>query len=265
MRKIRINTLLQKKQKGEKITALTAYDFTFAYLMDEAGIDVILVGDSVGNVVAGHDTTIPVTMDEMIYHTKSVRRGLKNSLLVADLPFMSYQVSKEDALYNAGRMIKEGGAEAIKLEGGEIHLPTIEHLVKIGIPVMGHLGLTPQSVNQFSGFGLRGKNDDEARQILRAAKQLEEAGTFAIVLEKIPADLAKEISESLTIPTIGIGAGAGCDGQILVSYDMLGLFDKFKPGFVKHYRKLGDEIRGAVKEYCDDVKNGKFPSQAESY
>jgi len=265
MKKIRINTLLRKKQKGEKITALTAYDYTFAYLMDEAGVDVILVGDSVGNVSAGYDTTVPVTMNEMVYHTKSVKRGVKNSLLVADLPFMSYQVSKSDAIYNAGRLMKEGGAEAVKLEGGEIHLKTIDHLVKIGIPVMGHLGLTPQSVNQFGGFGVRGKSDSEANQIIKSAKLLEEAGAFSIVLEKIPADLAKEISKSLTIPTIGIGAGAGCDGQILVSYDMLGLFDKFKPAFVKHFRKLGDEVRGAVKEYCEDVKVGRFPSKDESY
>ena len=265
MKKIRINTLIQKKQNNEKITALTAYDYTFAYLMDEAEVDIILVGDSLGNVCAGHDTTVPVTMDEMVYHTKSVKRGVKRSLLVADLPFMSYQISKEEAIFNAGRLMKEGGAEAVKLEGGEINLPTIEHLVKIGIPVMGHLGLTPQSVNQFSGFGVRGKKQDEAEKILDSAKQLESSGVFAIVLEKIPADLAKKISNELTIPTIGIGAGVGCDGQILVTYDMLGLFDKFKPGFVKNYRKLGMEIREAVKEYCDDVKEGKFPSKNESY
>lgn len=265
MKKIRINTLLQKKQKNEKITALTVYDYTFAYLMDEAEIDLLLVGDSLGNVIAGHETTVPVTMDEMIYHTKCVSRGVKRSLLVADLPFMSYQVSMEEAVYNAGRLMKEGGAEAVKLEGSHINLPTIEHLTKIGIPVMGHLGLTPQSVNQFSGFGVRGKNENEAANLLQSAKDLEAAGVFAIVLEKIPAKLATEISNNLSIPTIGIGAGAGCDGQILVTYDMLGLFDKFKPAFVRHYRKLGDEVRNAVREYCDDVKSGDFPNKDESY
>ena len=265
MKKIRINTLLEKKNNNEKITALTAYDYTFAYLLDEAEVDVILVGDSLGNVCAGHDTTVPVTMDEMIYHTKSVRRGVKRSLLVADLPFMSYQVNKDKAVFNAGRMMKEGGAEAVKIEGAEMNLPAIEHLVKIGIPVMGHLGLTPQSVNQFSGFGVRGRDKLEADRIYSAALKLEQAGAFAIVLEKIPAELAKNISDELTIPTIGIGAGAGCDGQILVTYDMLGLFDKFKPAFVKYYRKLGDDVRSAVKEYCDEVKTGKYPSEAESY
>lgn len=265
MKKIRINTLLQKKEKQEKITALTAYDYTFAYLLDEAGVDIILVGDSLGNVAAGYETTLPVSMNEMIYHTKSVKRGTQNSLLVADLPFLSYQVNKDDAIYNAGRLMKEGGAEAVKLEGADIHLKTIEHMVKIGIPVMGHLGLTPQSVNQFSGFGVRGRQEKEALQILQSAKQLENAGIFALVLEKIPADLAKEITESLKIPTIGIGAGPGCDGQILVSYDMLGLFDKIKPSFVRHYRKLGIEIRQAVQEYCDDIKAGRFPSEKESY
>lgn len=265
MKKIRINTLLKKKQNKEKITALTVYDYTFAYLMDEAEIDLLLVGDSLGNVIAGHDTTIPVTMEEMIYHTKAVKRGVKRSLLVADLPFMSYQISKEKAIFNAGRLMKEGGAEAVKIEGTYMNLPTIEHLTKIGIPVMGHLGLTPQSINQFSGFGVRGKEEDEANQIIQAARDLESAGVFAIVLEKIPASLAIQITDELTVPTIGIGAGGGCDGQILVSYDMLGLFDKFKPAFLRHYRKLGDEVRSAVKEYCEDVKSGNYPNDDESY
>jgi 3-methyl-2-oxobutanoate hydroxymethyltransferase len=265
MKKIRINTLLKKKQNKEKITALTVYDYTFAYLMDEAEIDLLLVGDSLGNVIAGHDTTIPVTMEEMIYHTKAVKRGVKRSLLVADLPFMSYQISKEKAIFNAGRLMKEGGAEAVKIEGTYMNLPTIEHLTKIGIPVMGHLGLTPQSINQFSGFGVRGKEEDEANQIIQAARDLESAGVFAIVLEKIPASLATQITDELTVPTIGIGAGGGCDGQILVSYDMLGLFDKFKPAFLRHYRKLGDEVRSAVKEYCEDVKSGNYPNDDESY
>lgn len=265
MKKIRINTLLKKKQTNEKITALTVYDYTFAYLMDEAEVDILLVGDSLGNVIAGHETTIPVTMDEMIYHTKCVRRGVSRSLLVADLPFMSYQVSKEEAIRNAGRLMKEGGAEAVKLEGSEMTIPIIEHLSKVGIPVMGHLGLTPQSVNQFSGFGVRGREEKESEQLIQWAKNLEAAGVFAIVLEKIPAALAIQISQEIKIPTIGIGAGAGCDGQILVTYDMLGLFDKFKPGFVRHYRKLGQEIRDAVKEYCNDVKSGNYPSEKESY
>jgi len=265
MKKIRINTLLEKKENKEKITALTAYDYTFAYLMDEAGIDILLVGDSLGNVCAGHETTLPVTMDQMVYHTKSVKRGVKNSLLVADLPFLSYQISKDEAIYNAGRLVKDGGAEAVKLEGSEFNLPIVEHLTKIGIPVMGHLGLTPQSVNQFSGSGVRGREKQEADQIYSAARRLEQAGAFAIVLEKIPAQLAEVITDELSIPTIGIGAGPGCDGQILVSYDMLGLFDKFKPGFVKYYRNLGQEVRDAVKEYCDDVKAGQYPSEKESY
>ncbi len=265
MKKIRIKTLLKKKQNDEKITALTAYDYTFASLMDEAGIDLLLVGDSMANVIAGHETTLPVTMEEILYHTKAVKRGIKNSLLVADMPFLSYQVNENEAIKNAGRLMKEGGAEAVKLEGSEYNLSKIEHMVKIGIPVMGHLGLTPQSINQFSGFGVRGREKKEAERLYNAAIQLQNSGAFAIVLEKIPADLAEHISSDLTIPTIGIGAGNKCDGQILVSYDMLGLFDKFKPAFVKHYKKLGNDVRDAVKQYCKEVKSGDYPSQDESY
>ncbi len=265
MKKVRVATLIEKKQNKEKITSLTAYDYTFAYLMDEAGIDVILVGDSCGNVISGYDTTIPVTIDEIIYHTKSVKRGVKRAMIVADMPFMSYQCNFEDGIYNAGRLMKEGGAEAVKLEGGELVLPIVERLSKLGIPVLGHLGLTPQSVFSFSGYGVRGKKMSEAERIYNDAIALEKAGAFGIVLEKIPAELGKKISEKINIPTIGIGAGPFCDGQILVSYDMLGLYDKIKPKFVKRYREFGNELRNAVKEYCQEVKDRIYPSEEESY
>ncbi len=253
------------KSEGEKITALTAYDYTFGYLLDEAGVDLILVGDSCGNVCAGYETTLPVTVDEMLYHVKSVRRGVKRALLIADMPFMSYQENIELALRNAGRFMKEGGAEAVKLEGGEHICPTIKKMVEIGIPVMGHLGFTPQSVHELGGYGVRGAEEKEAEKIKKDAIALQEAGTFSIVLEKVPAVLAKEISEMLTIPTIGIGAGPYCDGQILVSYDMLGLYDKMKFKFVRKYAKLADEVRRCASEYCEDIREGKFPSEDESY
>lgn len=263
--KVRISTLLKRKTDGIKITALTAYDYTFAYLIDEAGVDVILVGDSCGNVCAGYETTLPVTMDEMIYHTRSVRQGVKRALLVGDMPFMSYQETTEEGLRNAGRLMKEGGAEAVKVEGGEPICQTVQRMVAVGIPVMGHLGFTPQSVHEFGGYGVRGRDSAEAEKMKRDALALQDAGIFALVLEKVPAQLAKEISETLTIPTIGIGAGPYCDGQILVSYDMLGLYDKVRFKFVRRYTNLAEQVRTAVKQYCQDVIAVNFPKQEESY
>ncbi len=263
--KITVKTLRAMKEKGEKITALTAYEALFAGLLDESGIDVILVGDSAGMVFAGHDTTIPVTMDEMVYHTRSVRRAVKSALLVADMPFMSYQVSVEDALRSAGRLLKEGGAEAVKMEGGARILDQVKVCVAAGIPVMGHLGMTPQSVNQFGGFATQGKKKDEAETLLGDALALEAAGAFSLVLEKIPAPLAAAISERLAIPAIGIGAGASTDGQILVTQDMLGLYEKFKPKFVRRYAELAAEVKHAVSAYADDVRHERFPDETESF
>jgi 3-methyl-2-oxobutanoate hydroxymethyltransferase len=260
-----IKTLEQMKIKGEKITSLTAYEALFAGFLDEADIDFILVGDSAGMVFAGYDTTIPVTMDEMVYHTRSVRRAVKNTLLIADMPFMSYQSSVEDALKNAGRLLKEGGAEAVKMEGGSNILEQVSACVKAGIPVMGHLGMTPQSVNQFGGFKIQGKKDEDAEQLIQDALALQDAGMFAIVLEKIPEDLATKISHKLTIPTIGIGAGPGTDGQILVTQDMLGMYEKFKPKFVRRYAELASEIKTAIHNYSQDVKNSNFPNKEESF
>lgn len=264
-KKIRVSTILKRKSESVKITALTAYDYTFGYLLDEAGVDLILVGDSCGNVCAGYETTLPVTVDEVVYHTRSVRQGVKHALLVSDMPFMSYQETPELALHNAGRFMKEGGAEAVKVEGGEHICETVRRMVEIGIPVMGHLGFTPQSVHEFGGYKVRGQDSKEAEKMKADALALQDAGMFAVVLEKVPAQLAKEISEMLTIPTIGIGAGPHCDGQILVSYDMLGLFDKVQFKFARRYASLADDIRNAVNGYCDDVKSSNFPSQDESY
>lgn len=263
--KVTVPRIIQMKQKGEKIAALTAYDCLMASILDEAGLDIILVGDSAGMVVAGYLTTLPVTMEEMLYHTKAVARGVKRALVVADMPFLSFQINPEKALENAGRFLKEAGAEAVKLEGGREMAQTIKKIVDSGIPVMGHLGLTPQSVNKFGGYGLRGKTEDEAEKLLQDARVLEKVGVFSIVLEKIPADLAKKVTESVGVPTIGIGAGRYCDGQVLVTHDMLGLFEKFKPKFVRRYAELGREIREACRRYTEDVKRGDFPSEKESY
>ncbi|MGC9363992.1 MAG: 3-methyl-2-oxobutanoate hydroxymethyltransferase [Fidelibacterota bacterium] len=263
--KIRVSTILKRKADGIKITALTAYDYTFAYLIDEAGVDLILVGDSCGNVCAGYETTLPVTMDEIIYHTRSVRQGVKRALLVADMPFMSYQETVEKGLQNAGRLMKEGGAEAVKVEGGEHICSVVQRMVSIGIPVVGHLGFTPQSVHEFGGYGVRGRDSAEAERLKRDALALQDAGIFALVLEKVPSRLAKEISEVLTIPTIGIGAGPDCDGQILVSYDMLGLYDKVRFKFVRRYANLAEQVRSAVRQYCRDVADVNFPKEDESY
>ena len=258
-------TLRQRKQNGERITALTAYDHLFANLLDQAGIDVMLVGDSVATVMQGRDTTIPVTMDQMVYHCELVSRGCERALLVGDLPFLSYQIGIEDALRNAGRLLKEGHVEAVKLEGGREFVPTVQRLVAAGIPVMGHLGLTPQSINQFGSYKTRGTDKKEQEQMIDDAKALEQAGACAIVLEKVPSDLGKLMSEATSIPIIGIGAGPHTDGQILVTHDMLGMFTRFKPRFVRRYLELAKEIGGAVESYCDDVRSGSFPSNDESY
>ena len=265
MPKITVKSIQSMKASGEKISALTAYDALFAAYLDESNIDIILVGDSVGMVIAGHEHTLPVTLDEIIYHTKAVRRSVKNAFLVADMPFMSYQISVEKALENIGRVMKESGAECVKIEGGQNVLPLIEHCSAIGIPVMGHIGMTPQSVHKFGGYHTQGKNKDAEKILLKDAKDLEKAGAIGMVLEKIPAKLAGEITNSIHIPTIGIGAGPLTDGQILVTQDMLGMFEKFQPKFVRHYRKLAQEIKSAVSEYNDDVKKGQFPNENESF
>lgn len=257
--------LRQMKQQGEKIAMLTSYDFTFTHLLDEAGIDMILVGDSASNVVCGNQYTLPITLDEMIFLTRSVVRGAAHCLVVSDMPFGSYQISEEDAVRNAVRVMKESGADALKLEGGAAVLPVVRHLIAAGIPVMGHLGLTPQSVNQFGGYGLRAKEEAEAEQLLRDAQALDEAGCFAIVLEKIPADLAERVTAAVSCPTIGIGAGPKTDGQVLVLHDMLGLNEGFKPKFLRHFAELGTVVKGAVEDYIEAVRESTFPTKEESY
>ncbi len=260
-----IPSLKEMKSRGEKISCLTAYDYLTASLLDRAGIELVLVGDSAAMVFAGHETTLPATLDQMIYHTQCVSRGVKRALVITDMPFLSYQTSIAEAIRNAGRCLKEADADGVKLEGGAAVAETVRRLVEIGIPVMGHLGLTPQSVHAFGGYRLRGKERAEALQLAKDAKLLEEAGVFAIVLEKIPAALARKISGSLSIPTIGIGAGCGCDGQILVTPDLLGLYEEFKPKFVRRYAELAGTIKEAVEQYIRDVKDGTFPGDAESY
>ncbi len=253
------------KAKGEKITCLTAYDWLTAGLLDSAGIDIILVGDSGAMVFAGHETTLPITMEQMLYHTAAVSRGVRRGLVIADMPFLSYQVSADRALENAGRFLKESGAAGVKLEGGRLVADTIRRIVSAGIPVMGHLGLTPQSIRSFGNYRVRGEAQDEADAIREDARILEEAGVFAVVLEKIPAGLAAGITKSLSIPTIGIGAGPHCDGQVIVTPDMLGLFESFRPKFVRRYAELAETIRSAASRFADDVKNGRFPSDEESF
>ena len=264
-RRVTTLRLRQMKQQGQKIVCLTAYDALMARIFDEAGVDIILVGDSLGNVFQGHETTIPVTLEEMIYHTKAVVRGVRRAMVVTDMPFMSYQVSVEEAFRNAGRIMKEAGAGAVKLEGGERVVEAVARMTAAGIPVMGHLGLTPQSIHQFGSYRMRGTDPKEAEQILRDAKLLEEAGAFAIVLEKIPAELARKVTESLSIPTIGIGAGVYCDGQVLVYTDLLGLTVDFRPRFVRQYERLYERILQAVSQFADDVRAQRFPSEEESY
>ena len=260
---VRITTLQELKKRREKITMLTAYDATMATLIDRAGIDVLLVGDSLGMVIMGQSSTIPVTMDIMVHHTRAVVRGAEHALVVADLPFLSWQISVEEAVRNAGRLIQEGGAAAVKLEGGH-HPDVISRLVNAGIPVMGHVGLVPQSVNQLGGYVLQGRDEDSAEKLMEEAKVIAEAGAFAIVLECIPPSLGRLITKALEIPTIGIGAGPDCDGQVLVSYDAMGLFTGFVPSFVKQYAQLGDLMTAAARAYIDDVRGCRFPARAES-
>ncbi len=263
-KKVTTSTLRLKKERGEPITMLTAYDYPTALAEDRAGIDSILVGDSLGMVVLGYQNTLPVTMEDMLHHASAVARGASYALLIGDMPFMSYQVSAEQAVRNAGRFLQEGGMEAVKLEGGRERLDAIRTIVGAGIPVMGHLGLTPQSVNQLGGFRPQAKHAGAAQRLLEDALMLEEAGCFGIVLESVPARLAQLVSQKLSIPTIGIGAGVGCDGQVLVTHDLLGLFDRFTPRFVKKYANLHAEMQRAFGEYISDVQNRNFPGNEHS-
>lgn len=253
------------KIQGEKIAVLTAYDYGMASMMDESDIDIILVGDSLGMVVLGYDTTLPVTMEDMLHHTKAVSRAAHSALIVADMPFLSYQVSTQTALANAGRFLQEANAQAVKLEGGRECADTIQKITSAGIPVMAHLGLTPQSIHQIGGYRVQGKKEDSAHRIIEDAKIIEEAGAFSVVLECIPEGLASEITQSISIPTIGIGAGVECDGQVLVINDILGMYDKFTPKFVKKYANLNLEIKKAVKTYITEVKHGTFPDSEHSF
>ena len=261
--RITVPEFREKKARGERIAVLTAYDATMAGLLDRGGVDALLVGDSLGMVVLGLDSTVAVTLDDMIHHTRAVVRGSSRALIIADMPFLSYQTSTADAVRNAGRLIQEGAA-AVKMEGGQPVLDAVERLVDVGIPVMGHLGLLPQSVNQIGGYRKQATTPAEADRLISDARALERAGAFAIVLESIPADVAATVTKAVKVPTIGIGAGPDCDGQVLVSYDMLGLFDGFVPSFVKQYAKLADEVVGATRSYVDEVKQQQFPSHAES-
>lgn len=257
--------LRQMKASGEKIAMLTSYDFTLASLVDEAGVEMILVGDSASNVVCGNQYTLPITVEEMIFLTKGVVRAAKHAMVVCDMPFGSYQVSEEEAVRNAVKILKESGCDAVKIEGGEEVLPAISHMIRIGVPVMGHLGLTPQSVNQFGGYGLRAKEEAEAEKLLHDAKLLDQAGCFAITLEKIPAALAQKVTKAVSCPVIGIGAGNACDGQVLVLHDMLGLNQGFKPKFLRQFASLAEEVKTAVSSYVEAVKDSSFPSAEESY
>lgn len=265
IKKITTNTLQKMKQAGEKISMITAYDYSFARIFDNAGIDVILVGDSASNVMAGHETTLPITLDQMIYHGASVVRAINRCLVVVDLPFGSYQSNSDIALASAIRIMKETGAHCVKLEGGEEEIEAVKKIVRAGIPVMGHLGLTPQSIYKFGTYTVRAKEEEEAKKLRRDALLLQEAGCFALVLEKIPAQLAKEVSESLNIPTIGIGAGVSCDGQILVMHDMLGINTEFKPRFLRQYLDIEKQATSAVQQYISDVKSKDFPNHSEQY
>lgn len=265
VKKVTTNTLQKMKESGEKISMITAYDYSFARVFDGAGIDIILVGDSASNVMAGHETTLPITLDQMIYHASSVVRGIDRCLVVVDLPFGAYQGNSKEALNSTIRIMKETGAHSIKLEGGEEVLESVKRIISSGVPVMGHLGLTPQSIYKFGTYTVRAKEEAEAAKLKRDAQLLQEAGCFAIVLEKIPAQLAKEVSESLLIPTIGIGAGMHCDGQVLVMHDMLGINTEFKPRFLRQYLNLHEQITGAVQQYIKDVKSNDFPNENEQY
>lgn len=263
--KITTQTVVEMKNRGEKISMLTAYDYTMANIIDRAGIDVILVGDSASNVMAGYETTVPMTLDQMVYHASCVVRGVDQALVIADLPFMSYQVTAKEALISAGRMMKEAGVHGVKLEGGSAIVDTVKRIVNAGIPVMGHLGLTPQSIYKFGTYKVRAKEEAEAEELVRDAKKLEESGVFSIVLEKIPAVLASEVTGSVSVPTIGIGAGSECDGQVLVIHDMLGLNKEFKPRFLRRYADFHTTMTNAVQKYIQDVKNVDFPNENEKY
>jgi len=262
--RVTVSNIKEMKLKKERIVMLTAYDYSTAKLVDEAGVPLILVGDSLGMVMLGYDSTIPVTMDEMIHHTKAVARGAKQALVVGDMPFMTYHTSISDALRNAARFMQEGGAQTVKLEGGVVVAETVKRIVDCGIPVMGHIGLTPQSVHQFGGHKVQGKTPEAAERLLADARALEQAGAFAIVLELVPAPLSKLVSQKISIPTIGIGAGPDCDGQVQVINDMLGLFSDFVPKHAKQYAKLADKIRTAIADYIAEVKSGSFPTAAQS-
>lgn len=265
VKRITTNTLQKMKEAGEKISMLTAYDYSFAKIIDGAGIDVILVGDSASNVMAGHETTLPITLDQMIYHASSVIRAVERCLVVVDLPFGSYQSNSDIALASAIRIMKETGAHAIKMEGGEETVDSLKKIISAGIPVMGHLGLTPQSIYKFGTYAVRAKEEEEAKKLRRDSKLLEQAGCFAIVLEKIPALLAREVSGNLHIPTIGIGAGADCDGQVLVMHDMLGINTEFKPRFLRQYMNIHEQATHAVQQYINDIKSKDFPNESEQY
>lgn len=265
IKRITTHTLQKMKSNGEKIAMLTAYDYSFAKTFDAAGIDILLVGDSASNVMAGHETTLPVTLDQMIYHASSVVRGAKRCLVVVDLPFGAYQGNSKEALNSTIRIMKETGAHAVKLEGGEEVIESVKRIISAGVPVMGHLGLTPQSIYKFGTYTVRAKEEAEAEKLQRDARLLEETGCFSIVLEKIPASLARQVSESLHIPTIGIGAGNNCDGQVLVMHDMLGITTEFKPRFLRQYLNLNEIITQAVQQYITDVRHGEFPNETEQY
>jgi len=263
--RVTVPALARRKARGEKLSMLTAYDFAFARIFDAAGVDVLLVGDSLGNVVQGHDTTLPVTLDEMVYHTRLVSRAARRALVVGDMPFGTYHASCEQAVGSAVRLLKEGGAHAVKLEGGERVADRIAAIARMDIPVMGHVGLTPQSVHQLGGFRVQGRGDEGHERVLRDARAVEASGAFAVVLECVPKELAREITQALAIPTIGIGAGLGCDGQVLVMHDLLGLSENPPPRFVRQYVALGEIARRAAEMWSEDVRNQKFPGDAESY
>lgn len=265
LNKITTAVIRDMKKKKQKVAMLTAYDYPTAAILDEAGIDILLVGDSLGMVVLGYDSTLPVTMEDMIHHTKAVCRGAKRAMVLGDMPFMSYQASVDEAVRNAGRFLQEAGAHGVKLEGGREVAEVTRRIASAGIPVMAHLGLTPQSVHQLGGYKVQGKGDTAARRMIEDARILEEAGAFSVVLECVPVQLAREITESLTISTIGIGAGVHCDGQVLVVNDMLGTFERFKPKFVKQYANMNSQMKDAVRQYCDEVRTGAFPDDAHSF
>ena len=265
VKKVTTHVLQEMKANGEKISMLTAYDFSLARIVDDAGIDVILVGDSASNVMAGHETTLPITLDQMIYHASSVIRAVDRALVVVDLPFGTYQGNSKKALSSAVRVMKESGGHSVKLEGGSEIIESIQRILKAGIPVMGHLGLTPQSIYKFGTYTVRAKEEEEAKKLIKDAKLLENTGCFALVLEKVPASLAKKVAQSISIPVIGIGAGAGVDGQVLVTHDLLGMTHEFSPRFLRRYLSLFDEITGAIKAYVDDVKSVDFPNEKEQY